>query len=307
MTLTRRSFLAGGAVSLASWAVAGCLSRRSEPGTLRLVFYTDVHARTEWGTPEALALATDAINARQPDLVLAGGDLITDGFQSSLATVAPRWDAYEKMHWGIEADVFPAIGNHDLVAALPEDGTPAAEDPRAVFRDRLRVERTFYTFDAAGYRFFVLDSIEVIGGELKYRGFIGEEQQEWLRSQLAETPRDLPLVVILHIPILTAFWGAFKGATAPPPANRVLENNRDILKLFADHNLLLVLQGHSHASEFLRFGKTTFVSGGAICGKWWRGEWFGTREGFAVVTLRNGHVDWEYVEYGWRARRPPDQ
>ena len=79
-----------------------------------------------------------------------------------------------------------------------------------------------------------------------------------------------------------------------------------MLKLFSDHNLLLVLQGHSHAKEYLHFRDTVFVSGGAICGKWWRGEWFGTREGFTAVTLRRGEVtDWEYIEYGWTARRPP--
>jgi 3',5'-cyclic AMP phosphodiesterase CpdA len=309
--LTRRSFvtgLVGSGAALASCASPFWVRRRSEPGALRLVFYSDVHARTEWETPKALAMATAAINDLDPDLVLAGGDLITDGFQSSYATVAPRWDAYEKMHWGIDADLFPAIGNHDLVAAIPEDGTPPAEDPRAVFRERLRLERTFYSFEASGYRFFVLDSTQVVGGELKYRGYIDEAQLEWLRSRLSLVPPAQPLVVVLHIPLLTAFWSAAKGGSVPAPANRVVVNNREVLKLFEAHNLVLVLQGHSHAKEFLHFRNTTFVSGGAICGRWWRGDWFGTREGFTVVELRAGRVeDWQYVEYGWTARRPPDE
>lgn len=303
---TRRRFLIGlgaGGLSLVSCGRASWPARGSGK-TLRLVFYTDVHARTEWETPVALAQATQAINASKPDLVLAGGDLITDGFQSSAATVAPRWDVYVKMHQGIEADVYPAIGNHDLVAAIPEDGTPPADDPRAVFRQRLAVERTFYAFDAAGYHFFVLDSIEVIGGELKYRGWIGEEQQEWLRSELSRLPRTTPLVVVLHIPLLTTFFGATKGATSLAPANRVVVNNREVLKLFAEHNLVLVLQGHLHAKELIRWRDTTFITGGAICGKWWRGDWFGTREGFNMVTLSGDRVDWEYREYGWTARRP---
>ena len=303
---TRRQFLVGlgaGGLSLvscgrASWPVRG------SGQSLRLVFYTDVHARTEWETPVALAQATQAINASNPELVLTGGDLITDGFQSSAATVAPRWDVYVKMHEGIEADIYPAIGNHDLVAAIPEDGTPPAADPRAVFRQRLGVARTFYAFDAAGYRFFVLDSIEVSGGELKYRGWIGEEQQEWLRSELSRLPRTTPLVVVLHIPLLTAFYGATKGTTFPAPPNRVVANNREVLKLFAEHNLVLVLQGHLHAKELIRWRDTTFITGGAICGKWWRGDWFGTREGFNIVTLSGERVDWEYREYGWTARRP---
>ncbi len=306
-SLTRREFATGLAASglwLVSCSSARWATRGAEGRTLRLVFYTDVHARTEWETPLALEQATAAINACKPDLVLAGGDLITDGFQSSAATVAPRWDAYLKMHRGIDADLYPAIGNHDLVAAIPEDGTPPAADPRAVSRDRLGLERTFSSFDAVGYRFFVLDSIEVIGGELKYRGHIGEEQLEWLRSELSRLPRSTPIVVALHIPLLTAFYGATEGTTFAARPNRVVINNREVLDLFREHNLVLVLQGHLHAKELIRWQDTTFVTGGAICGKWWRGEWFGTREGFNIVTLSDNRANWEYVEYGWTARRP---
>lgn len=305
--LTRRQFVTG-SVASGLW-LASCNGNRwwssaSEPGPLRLVFYSDVHARVEWETPRALAMATEAINARKPDLVVANGDLITDGFQSSAATVAPRWDEYMKMHEGIEADVYPAIGNHDLVAAIPEDGTPPAEDPRAVFRERFHLQRTFYQFDAAGYRFFVLDSIEVTGGELKYRGWIGDEQQQWLSSELSRLPRTAPIVLVIHVPLLTSFYAATRGSTFAAPENRVVVNNREVLGLFREHDLVLVLQGHLHAKELIRWRDTTFICGGALSGKWWRGDWFGTNPGFNVVTLRGRHVDWEYVEYGWKARRP---
>ena len=81
-------------------------------------------------------------------------------------------------------------------------------------------------------------------------------------------------------------------------------NNTDVLALFAEHNLVLVLQGHMHVSELLRWRSTTFIAGGAVCGKWWRGPYFGTEEGFNAVTLRRDRVEWEYLNYGWRARRP---
>jgi hypothetical protein len=55
-----------------------------------LTFYTDVHARTEWNTPGTMALAADVINAQSGDIVITGGDLITDGFQSSVAKVELR-------------------------------------------------------------------------------------------------------------------------------------------------------------------------------------------------------------------------
>ena len=89
----------------------------NEP-SLRFVFMTDLHARTEWETPAALARAAAAINEEGPYLVVVGGDLITDGFQSSAASVEPRWDAYLAMQKLIAAPVWAAIGNHDLVAAI---------------------------------------------------------------------------------------------------------------------------------------------------------------------------------------------
>ncbi len=306
---SRRRFIrlagfAGAAAALgfptrSSWSVDGT-ARTS----LRLGFFTDVHARTEWQTPQAMALAAAALNARTPDLVIAGGDLITDGFQSAASSVAPRWDAYLKMHRAVEARLEPVLGNHDMVAARPEDGTEPSADPRAEFRRRLGVDRTWRSFEAAGTRFFLLDSIQVSDDDLKYHGRISNRQLAWLADELDRTDTDTPIVLATHIPLLTAMYQATEGATFAAPANRVTVNNREVLELFANHNLLLVLQGHLHVNEMLRWRGTTFVTGGAVCGKWWRGSWHGTPEGFGIVTLRPDRIDWQYHTYGWEARRP---
>ena len=113
---SRRCFLktlgAGGALiaspvlAQTAWTIEG-----SERGVLRLVFYGDVHARTEWETPTALMMAAGAINAQKADLVLGGGDLITDGFDSTSEEVAPRWDAYMAMHSAIEGEHHAVIGH----------------------------------------------------------------------------------------------------------------------------------------------------------------------------------------------------
>lgn len=308
--VNRRRFLTG--VGAAS-AIAGVgLNRKvswaqeeTGKGTLRLLFYTDVHARVEWETPAAMAKAADAINKTRPDMVINGGDLITDGFQAAnLAEVQPRWDAYMKMHKAIKGDVFSTIGNHDLVAAAPRDGSPPAADPRKPFKDHLGLSKTYYSFEAMGYHFIFLDSIHIIGGKLNYQGLIWPEQMAWLREDLAQTPKDRPIILTTHMPLLTAFFGATRGALRGGTANRVMVNNRGVLDLFKEHNLMLVLQGHLHAKELLRWRDTTFITGGAICAKWWRGNWYGTEEGFNIITLHDGRVDWEYVDYGWEAKRP---
>ena len=77
-SLTRREMVALSSVALAglplraSWAAPGAAGE-----AIRIVFFTDVHARVEWETPRALAMAAAAINAQRPELIVAGGDLIT--------------------------------------------------------------------------------------------------------------------------------------------------------------------------------------------------------------------------------------
>lgn len=302
---TRRRFLqlAGAVVGSlpvrASWPAGGA------PGSpFRVVFFTDVHARTEWETPLAMAQAARAINSQRPDLVIAGGDLITDGFQSKAEVVEPRWRAYLEMHRAIDAPVEPAIGNHDLVAAIPEDGSPPSPDPRARFREAFGLDRTFRSVKAGGYLFLLLDPISVTGEPEPYITRVDDRQLEWIASELGTVGPKVPIVLVSHAPLMTVFYQATEDATAAAPANRVVENGRQVLQLFEEHNLLLVLQGHLHVDEMIRWQDTTFITGGAVAGKWWRGPWHGTGEGFGVVDLRPDRVDWEYMGYGWRARRP---
>ena len=272
---------------------------------LRIAFFTDIHARGEWDTPEALRLAADRINAQQADLVICGGDCITDGFQSARAAVAERWQVYrEHLHDRLAVRPVTVLGNHDLVGAMPEDGSAPESDPRAAFREALDISRTYSSFAVRGCHVILLDSVEITRDEKKYRGFVDETQLAWLRAELSRINPETPIILVTHIPLLTSFYRATGGAEAAAPRNRVVVNNREVLAAFSGHRLQVVLQGHLHVNEILRWRDTTFITGGAVCGKWWRGAWHGTEEGFGVVTLRPDRVDWAYIDLGWEARRP---
>lgn len=310
MLWSRRDFcaaLGAGAVA-AGWAPR--LAWSAETGirdTFRIVFYTDIHARVEWDTPDALMKATAAINERKPELILCGGDVITDGFESDGSDLDPRWDAYLRMHRALDAPVRAAIGNHDLVAARPKNGAPAGKDPRAPFRERMGMDSTHYSFDSRGIHFVVLDSLKITDDEWKYHGWVGEDQLAWLRADLAGIEAGTPVVLMTHVPLASAFFQLTEGSATGSPPHRMVVNNREVLEAFDGHRLLLVLQGHLHVNEMMRWRDTTFITGGAVAGKWWRGNWHGTEEGFGVLTLGPSGIDWEYVDYGWDARRPPDQ
>ena len=68
---SRRRFLktlgAGGALIVLPPALGqtACTIQGSERGVLRLVFYTDVHARTEWETPNALMMGSRSRGSRR--------------------------------------------------------------------------------------------------------------------------------------------------------------------------------------------------------------------------------------------------
>jgi len=304
---TRRRFirtagLAGAAAVMGLPARTSWAAKSTTAGKIRLVFFTDVHALPELGAPQALAMASKAINSRHPDLVIGGGDLIYDAFEVPAAAAEPQWDLYMNMQRAIRAPVEPILGNHDLTAVRPDDGSQPSNDPRALFRSKLGLDRTWRVVDADGYRIFLLDSVEITEGDFDYRGRISEEQRDWLSGELGRTDTDTPIVVATHLPLLTAIPQATKGASFALTENLMVVNNREVLSLFADHNLLLVLQGHLHAEEMLRWSGTTFITGGAICGDKWRGPKHGTSEGFGSLTLRPDRIEWEYHSLGWTAR-----
>ena len=305
---SRRQFLhpaglAGVSALLGLPATASWAARATTAKKMRLAFFTDVHAHPDWDVPTAMTRAARAINAERPELVIGGGDLIYDGFEVAAATADPQWDVYMEMHRAIRAPVEPILGNHDLVAVRPSDGSEPGADPRMVFREKLGLDRTWRVIDAKGYRFFLLDSVEISDDDLMYHGGISSEQLAWLQTELGRTDTDTPIVVATHLPFLSAIPQATKGAITPLKANHLVVNNLEVLELFAHHNLLLVLQGHLHAEELLRWRGTTFITSGAVCGNKWRGPKYGTPEGFGVIDLRPDRIDWNYKTYGWEAQR----
>jgi 3',5'-cyclic AMP phosphodiesterase CpdA len=303
--ITRRAFLGLASAGCAALTLGpmGCAMQRSRKSKLRILFYTDVHAIAEREAPIAMQRAVGVINDQNADLIFNGGDLIHQGYQLSEQAAQGRWDIYMDMHEAIKGEIFSTLGNHDLVAVRPKDGSPPNQDPKVVFLDRLGLERSYYSFDALGYHFVVLDSVQTKTKGKVYKGWIDDEQVYWLKEDVAMLSPLMPIVIVTHIPLLTNFYLATEGTTQPTPNTVVIGNNVEILKVFEGYNLRLVLQGHTHVDELIRWRGVSFITGGAICGAWWRGPRLGTEEGFGMVTLSDEDVSWEYIDYGWEAKR----
>lgn len=112
---------------------------------------------------------------------------------------------YER-HNGIMAQIgipmFNVPGNHDMNRRSPDDRY-ATETFKSVFGP------TYYSFDYGDVHFVALDNVEYKGdgqGEFDntvYRGFISENQLQWLENDLKKVPKDKLLVIVTHIPLIT--------------------------------------------------------------------------------------------------------
>jgi hypothetical protein len=77
-----------------------------------------------------------------------------------------------------------------------------------------------------------------------------------------------------------------------------------VLPLFDGHNVIGVLQGHTHVNEVVYWRNVPYITSGAVCGNWLKGSRWGTPEGFTVVELSHGKIEWRYEAYGWISSAP---
>ena len=138
-----------------------------------------------------------------------------------------------------------------------------------------------------------------------YEGRIDAEQIAWLSRDLASLPPGTPIVVVSHIPLATAF-DSYTSPLQPAPAHHKnsVANAWQVIPLFAGHNVLGVLQGHTHVNETVLWHGVPYITGGAVSGNWWHSTHLGTPEGFTVVTVADNRLTTRYETYGFRSIDP---
>lgn len=126
---------------------------------------------------------------------------------------------------------------------------------------------------------------------------------QWLEKDLKTVDSTTPIVVSVHIPLVSVFARYYGGATKAHHNREIVTNAREVISLFSDHKLKLVLQGHLHQLQSVWIEGTTYLTSGAVSGKWWLGPHKNTREGFLMITAdrHSAEFSWKYIEYGWEA------
>jgi alkaline phosphatase len=237
--LSRRAFLQGSTLLLACGELCPerLLAAVEDRPKLRLGLLTDLHyadkeskgTRYYRETLQKLAEAGERFDQEKPDLVIALGDLVDaaplDEEKQYLARIVSEFARLPGKHHFV-------LGNHCVeVLTKPE------------YLAIVGQEKTYYSFDAAGYHFVILDACFRSDGEpYARRNFkwtdanIPRAEIDWLRADLRQTP--YKTLVFIHQPLDMV---PPHGVTNGPDVRKILEESGKVLG---------VLQGHYHKGGY---------------------------------------------------------
>jgi 3',5'-cyclic-AMP phosphodiesterase len=313
--ISRTALFAGGLLTGLRVADANAAAP-SPAGPLRFVFATDSHLmvgdrlRSAEGIIGAFA-AIESITPK-PEFILFGGDLTHESPQLDFPAAEQLLDRFLEI-WKDQTGLqtYFTFGNHDLVGT--QNASVNRTDPRfgkGLYRMRLSLDRDYYTFRKAGWRFIVLDDV-VPHPDGSYIGEFVQEQLTFLRTELATDP-GTPTILVGHIPsvsVLPSLGEAGRttdrATVIETPASLVAHNAAQLRDVLVDTraNVRAVLAGHLHHLEQIQIDGISYINGGAICGNWWKGAQNGCPEGFLVIDLdSDGNITTSYRSYGWQAQ-----
>ena len=304
MLMNRRRFLSlTGAAGLSAW-MSPSLHALTSVQDFTFLFITDTHLQPELNAAQGCDQCFKKARTIKSDFVLQGGDHVFDALQVNRTRAASVFDLYGKTEQDLGMKIYHTIGNHDCFGVYSSSGV-AESDPlygKKMFEERFG--KTYYSFDHKGVHFIVLDSIGITSDRL-YEGRLDQAQLDWLKSDLGRLPPSIPIIVSVHIPLVTAFY-SYVPVPEPEPKHHGLSviNAYEVIALFEGHNVLGVLQGHTHINEKVMWKGVPYITSGAVSGNWWHGTRMGTPEGFTVVRVEQGKLSTTYETYGFRSVDP---
>ncbi len=304
-TLDRRHFLSllgasAAAAALPAFAAPVPASTPTEP--FSFLFLTDTHIQPELNATHGVQLAIERARTQPVDFAIQGGDHVFDALGVSKARATQLFDLYAKTEQDLGLKVHHTLGNHDVFGVYLASGT-APTDPaygKKMYADRFG--STYYSFNHKAHHFIVLDSIGITADH-HYEARIDDDQLAWLSKDLAAQAPGTPIIVTTHIPLVSAVQSYTLPAPQAASGNGFI-NGPATLKLFEGHNILGVLQGHTHINETVLWHGIPYITSGAICGNWWHGTRLGTPEGFTVVTVAEGKLTTRYETSGFQSVDP---
>lgn len=316
---SRRDVMLGAMTAGATVIVGADEIRTAAParaGGLRIAHLTDMHVRPESQDGAGYVQALESLKKLDPPpaFVVTGGDHVMDVMFTDKAKADAQWDLYQRiLGESTRLKVYPVVGNHDVFGWGTKEGVDESTPGfgKAMALERLGLDRTYYSFDAGGWKIIVLDNITRRGGT--YFGELDPEQTEWLTGEL-KSAAGKPVCVFSHIPIasICAFFFYYSRKEGPKEFWRIGDNlmhrdSKPLIQLMAANNVKLCVSGHIHLLDHVKYMGVNFICDGAVSGSWWHGPFQECLEGYGVFDLfPNGTFEHRYVTYGWKAGQKED-
>ncbi len=300
--MQRRSVLK----SLASLALLPALPVKSfsaeKKRVLRVAHLTDVHLKDKFDAPARFARCLHHVQ-NQPgvDLILNGGDIVFDMNKENIDTLNREWKLWHDMiksHCSLP--IHYILGNHDVW--WNEDDKTQMLYGKHYSMDQLQLASPYNSFIKNGWKFILLDSVHLDIDNTWYIGKLGDVQLAWLTNELKNTPADMPVCIMSHIPILSATlmvddqtavnkWEVLGGDMHTDVSQ--------IIALFNQHpNVRLCLSGHIHLRDKVVYNNVTYICDGAVSGAWWEGNKRETAPGYGLIDFyADGSFEDQYINY----------
>lgn len=317
--VSRRWFLQKSGAAATGVALAGLpkLLRASPRGfqkprsrrSLRIAYLTDIHIQPELQAPEGLTACLRNLRSLsdQPDLIINGGDAIMDALGATEERTQLQWKLWNELMKDMPERVEHCLGNHDIWGWNKTKSHTTGKEPlfgKTWAMTSLGMEKPYRSFDAGSWHFVILDST-FPNEEKIYEARLDEEQFAWLERDLSSVQRSTPVVVISHIPILTA-CGFFHVPNSEKTGDWVMLGQlmhldaARIMTLFRKQpNIKLCLSGHIHLTDRVDYDGITYVCNGAVSGAWWKGRFRETDPGYGLIDLyEDGSFSCDYRVYG---------
>jgi UDP-2,3-diacylglucosamine pyrophosphatase LpxH len=226
-----------------------------QPGgnSFRFVFWTDMHLEKGGVSIEKFRRTVAETNSHRPDFVWAQGDICLQG-KAGRDYLACSAD--------LNAPIRNGAGNHEMILA--------AANPRARFETLFGP--TYYSFDWGSVHCVVLDGNKVTSQDDHWssvHGLLSERELAWLAADLAAKPAGMPVIVGIHIPLVTTY-SQRRGSPPKGVPPWIVGNEAEVRKLLEAHDTRLVLQGHLHENERTTLNGIEYVTSQAIGGSWWQ-------------------------------------
>jgi len=269
---------------------------------LRIAHITDVHLKNEFGAPDKFIKCLHHLQEQSPkvDIILNGGDVVFDMNKENISTINGQWKLVkDTMKNESDLPIHYCLGNHDVW--WNENNKNDVFYGKKYSMDQLGLAKPYYSFAKAGWKFLILDSVHLDVDQTWYIGKLGDAQFEWLEQELKNTPQNMPVLVMTHIPILTALlmiednivnkWTMLGGDMHTDTAK--------IINLFYKYpNVKLCLSGHLHMRDKVVYNDVTYLCNGAVSGAWWKGQRRETAPGYGIIDLfADGSFQESYVPY----------